>query len=436
MEPRVTASRVALFNTSLPEVQRLFPLSEQSIPPADEEIIAGIDTVLASLPSEPFSWNEEIRRKTAQVAAGLFRFRNVDCSYYIPRKNLSFTLPRNMKIIVDFRTDGILFLEKKGANSRFGMTKVGRKVYRVIVFTRRTESHFSLSPTGQDATSRKKNYAQFCSERNAEKAIQERVASGYPRRILDYEYYLKQQGSFRKRLSICERYDDDLLKVYNSTHLHRFPLRMFGLMLRMAECVQGYHNANFTLRDIKPENFVVSHDEVQTPHDFFDTSWKVAFCDLGFVLDENQREGAQVTLCGSPPYCSPELLRLGIKHTPGWMKGKNVIDFYTDSNSFDLASSDLRPADIYALGILFYTMMHQGDFPWSEPKDIADQFEKQMQLSTDARHSEIVFDLQRPDVQAALDPIILSMLTVSIAERATIDQVLQRMHTLEQQVHS
>jgi serine/threonine protein kinase len=148
------------------------------------------------------------------------------------------------------------------------------------------------------------------------------------------------------------------------------------LFKMILDAVSFLHQRNISHRDIKAENFLlcIEHDNTIT----------LKLSDFGLAMSMEQ--GALFdTPCGSPCYAAPEIVTR--------------------------RSYSGRMADVWAMGILLYTMLC-GKFPFSHPNILAlfGQI-KQGQYTTPSHLSSPAQD------------IIKKMLTKDLEQRITVDQI-------------
>lgn len=150
------------------------------------------------------------------------------------------------------------------------------------------------------------------------------------------------------------------------------------VMRTLVAAVQYLHEQEIVHRDIKAENILLK--------DSSDTDFRCVLCDFGFA--KTLPKGGLRTNCGTENYAAPEIL-MGKKY------GKSV--------------------DIWALGITMF-MLITGYHPFADGNTLS--------LYSKVCQGEILLDqaIWNP-LSAEAKELVLAMLTVDIAKRATIQDV-------------
>lgn len=189
---------------------------------------------------------------------------------------------------------------------------------------------------------------------------------------------------------VMERADHDLGHLIDQRRRDNQPLSASMLWQFFKDLANGLgymHDRETSHRDIKPGNCLV-----------FDSGGKATLklSDLGF--SKKLRLGdTHTSVAGSPWYVAPEL-----------------VDYVMNSESGALPSP--YPADIWALGVVFYFLTY-GQHPYVEERRRYGDFRKALyNLPPEPPHSSR---------SAAMWPLISSMLCREPARRPTIAAVLQ-----------
>lgn len=168
------------------------------------------------------------------------------------------------------------------------------------------------------------------------------------------------------------------------------------LLYGIARGIRFLHKLTILHRDLKPENIVI--DEFYRPH--------ITDFGLSKVTNDDPEHSA---VMGSPLFMAPEIA----------VKGGKINFSY--------------PADIFALGIIFYTIVEGKKFSPDEhlDKKKINQFDDDKKRLKEARRQLLqIFKRQMPRIQKAgpeLKSLIESMWAYEQSERPTIDEVCEKL---------
>lgn len=159
----------------------------------------------------------------------------------------------------------------------------------------------------------------------------------------------------------------------------------------MTQGVIQIHTANLVHRDVKPQNFLISHQGARLG----DKDCTIKLCDMGFTIDMPKNGKGLKELCGTPPFMAPEMLR--------------------EENPYD------QKVDVWALGVSFYLMLY-GMFPYNPPKPDAEKM-KQLIREGKTKPSYRANDgLEQPSTHAC--EFVKTLLARNPAQRPLAAQVL------------
>ena len=136
---------------------------------------------------------------------------------------------------------------------------------------------------------------------------------------------LAEGGDLFDKIEADEGVGEDIAHVYFS---------------QLVNAIGFIHSKGVGHRDIKPENVLLSADG----------NLKIADFGLATLFEYNGRMKLSTTLCGSPPYIAPEVIRCSTR-------GPNRGDGYR---------ADL--ADIWSCGVVLFVLL-VGNTPWDSPTD-------------------------------------------------------------------
>lgn len=158
----------------------------------------------------------------------------------------------------------------------------------------------------------------------------------------------------------------------------------------------GYmHSRGVAHRDVKPENLLLSADG----------ELKVADFGMATLFEYNGKRKAAVTLCGSPPYVAPEVLRCGKSE-----KADGVVGYEADK------------ADVWSVGVVLFVLL-AGNTPWSKPVEGLDEYgnmnEYSEYLSTNGRPQDELWQGLPLEVLS----LLRGMMRVDTAKRFTLEDV-------------
>lgn len=175
-----------------------------------------------------------------------------------------------------------------------------------------------------------------------------------------------------------------------------------SIMFALADAVKHLHDRNITHRDLKPENILlkVSHSK----GDFSVSSLKIA--DFGFAYQHKNASDNNFlkTVCGSPIYVAPEILR----HHSSSSSSKGYLS---------------KQVDVWSLGIIMYVLLcGYPPFMVSENKSGSENeklFEK-------IKSGKFKFDEKYwKNISVSAKELVTRMLTVDPRKRATVGEVLK-----------
>lgn len=157
----------------------------------------------------------------------------------------------------------------------------------------------------------------------------------------------------------------------------------------MTKGVMHCHSANIVHRDIKPQNFLISHQGARLG----DRDCTIKLCDMGFAI-ELAPKGLK-ELCGTPPFMAPEMLQQKMPY-------------------------DLK-VDVWSLGVSMYLMLF-GTFPYNPEKPCGETMKKLIREGKTKPSFKATDGLEQPSSHAC--EFCQMLLERNPIKRKTADQVL------------
>lgn len=168
------------------------------------------------------------------------------------------------------------------------------------------------------------------------------------------------------------------------------------LFLDIANAVANMHKRNVAYRDVKPENILLYEKEGQL---------RAKLTDFG--LSNELREDAIFKLNASPYVFSPEMLELRA------------------ANKTEINREDIKPCDIWALGLTFYRIFY-GIKPYEEAYKAFRQVKDHHKFKL-AIEEWLVTYFSEPINKDSIDYLIYEMLSIDPQKRPNIEQVVNRL---------
>ena len=148
------------------------------------------------------------------------------------------------------------------------------------------------------------------------------------------------------------------------------------------------HSKGVGHRDIKPENILLSADG----------NLKIADFGLATLFEYNGKTKVSTTLCGSPPYIAPEVLRCSNK---GQAKGQGY-------------SADV--VDIWSCGVVLFVLL-VGNTPWDSPTE--ESYEYSEYVRTNSKPDDELWERLPPTTLS----LLRGMMKVDIQGRFSMQDV-------------
>jgi serine/threonine protein kinase len=168
------------------------------------------------------------------------------------------------------------------------------------------------------------------------------------------------------------------------------------LFLDIANAVVSMHKNNVAYRDIKPENILLYKKDNQL---------RAKLTDFG--LSNELREDAIFKLNASPYVFSPELLELRA------------------ANKTEIDREDIKPCDIWALGLTFYRMFFCVK-PYEEAYKASRQIKDHHKFKL-AIEEWLETNFPEPTNKFSIQHLIYEMLSIDPQKRPNIEQVVERL---------
>ncbi|KAL1956274.1 hypothetical protein VTO42DRAFT_7447 [Malbranchea cinnamomea] len=184
---------------------------------------------------------------------------------------------------------------------------------------------------------------------------------------------LAEGGDLFDKIEADEGVGEDIAHVYFS---------------QLINAVGFMHSKGVGHRDIKPENVLLSADG----------NLKIADFGLATLFEYNGKMKLSTTLCGSPPYIAPEVIRCS---TRGHDKGEGY-------------RADL--ADIWSCGVVLFVLL-VGNTPWDSPTEESYEFCEYAKNNVDPSD-----ELWKRLPQATLS-LLRGMMKINVANRFSLEDV-------------
>ena len=149
---------------------------------------------------------------------------------------------------------------------------------------------------------------------------------------------------------------------------------LYKIMQKIASAVEYMHSLHISHNDLKLENIVLKQNEPK-------------IVDFGFGRTDADRKMSMI--CGTPNYMSPELLARQIHFA--------------------------KPCDVWALGVIFYFMLHK-KFPFVAKNEI--------ELMQTVKTGEVEY---RPDLENWMIDLFEDIFEVEVIDRILIGDVVRRL---------
>eukprot|EP00746_Dinoflagellata_sp_MGD_P014651 gnl/MRDRNA2_/MRDRNA2_132217_c0_seq1.p1 gnl/MRDRNA2_/MRDRNA2_132217_c0~~gnl/MRDRNA2_/MRDRNA2_132217_c0_seq1.p1 ORF type:complete len:485 (-),score=104.20 gnl/MRDRNA2_/MRDRNA2_132217_c0_seq1:33-1487(-) len=159
----------------------------------------------------------------------------------------------------------------------------------------------------------------------------------------------------------------------------------------MTQGVVHIHSVNMVHRDVKPQNFLISHQGARLG----DKDCTIKLCDMGFAVDMPKNGKGLKELCGTPPFMAPEMLK--------------------EEQAYD------QKVDVWALGVSFYLMLY-GTFPYNPSKPDAEKMKQLIREGKTKPPYKATEGLQQPSTHAC--EFVRAILARNPVQRPLAAQVL------------
>ena len=165
------------------------------------------------------------------------------------------------------------------------------------------------------------------------------------------------------------------------------PQEILSVIKQILEGIQYLHSNKIIHRDIKPQNILIQEPLI------------IKICDFGFSQTFKEEINMFQTVCGTPLYMSPEILRM---------------------QQYTIKS------EIWSLGVLFYNIFFNSH-PYGELLSVNDYRSK---LQTELNIPQItVFDNE--DINQTINQLIKNMLSLEPDNRLNIQEIIYRLKIAE-----
>ncbi|KAL1844336.1 hypothetical protein VTJ49DRAFT_15 [Mycothermus thermophilus] len=162
--------------------------------------------------------------------------------------------------------------------------------------------------------------------------------------------------------------------------------------LQLIAGVSFMHSKGVAHRDLKPENILLSESG----------NLKIADFGMATMFEYKGARKQSSTMCGSPPYIAPEVLRCARQ----------------DKKSSEVSKYSADLVDIWSCGVILFVLL-VGNTPWDEPTEGSWEFQEY--LRTNGRSTDSLWSRLPPDALS----LLRGMMNVEASKRFTFAQIRQ-----------
>ncbi|KAL2125203.1 hypothetical protein VTJ04DRAFT_1568 [Mycothermus thermophilus] len=156
--------------------------------------------------------------------------------------------------------------------------------------------------------------------------------------------------------------------------------------------VSFMHSKGVAHRDLKPENILLSESG----------NLKIADFGMATMFEYKGARKQSSTMCGSPPYIAPEVLRCARQ----------------DKKSSEVSKYSADLVDIWSCGVILFVLL-VGNTPWDEPTEGSWEFQEYVR--TNGRSTDSLWSRIPPDALS----LLRGMMNIEASKRFTFAQIRQ-----------